>query len=950
MREAEFSDALFSHHTLSYLDPITTGLADRSPSSRHVIIDQMLLWKLRREASNRFGGETVLQQLLDKQACSAEHRPELQYIHGKEQSTSSDTSPDIFELPVAGHETEPNWQGPLQSTRALQDQADVVVSLKPQSLDDEYRRLWDLLVQREEEFVAAARRIAEPMYAQEQTRSCESKALNLSRTLPGAVASSDVPSTSRRLPFLPRLVDQVQRDDPAGSQRSHAHKHPVVAQHSALSSPRTNTADGGMAKRAFPRSLARELAGKPAAASPNVGRCSPVDENAPQTGNLQDATPKKREPEHAPRVALMSLSSGDRLTPLAEPGAPNSGSLLDYIDALERTWTAIQPTSPANLVNNSSENINEECGAFTGSSAVKVGDATSRVGKPTIPANGATRHPVAHITLQERFQKALAEIQRDDAVASPSRQPDNCNLPSDNVPMRKSIATFKTTSDRAVAIEAHHQSKQDSANKLSNTTPTPASVGAANGTSPSQVLNCIRSSPGELAARLIAGSDFDDESSDFTQTPIKSTIEDSEEALLYLVHCSSNGSQGGVVPLKTISEPIADDEPETARTIVPNEEEVVGQGDDASWATSSIDDGNVKPPLTIILEGREVTVRIKVTPDKQQQVGKASSGQAKSTSARSSVSSRFTETNGTENRNIGKAPINAKFPNKLCSILSKKQYQSIIKWDDTLGGIVMLDKRRFIEEVMPRYFTSTVSAEDSIKSFYRQLNYYGFESVKDPAVISAPVAQARYFVNRDRSIACAADVCKVLRYTPRPTTKRSTKAQSKKRRSTTAASSNKRKQQHARGYAGSSIRRGNKRLRARWGAVNADDAIAVPNLDKSHGGASTAGAPAGMPREVVDPSAGADKPSSQKQSPTTTDASARQSADSQGGSVENNPVYDKFELKFMDGDILDMISMEESVGSLCDTPVHTSSEYPKRMSHYGPRTKRTRSTRNALPR
>lgn len=940
-----------------YLDAIAIGLADRSATNRHVIIDQMLLWKLRRATASRCGGESVLQHLLDKQASSSQHYPQLQPLHGKEQSAGSDTSPDVFELPVAGHETEPNWQAPLQSTGALEDQKDAGIRLEPVSLDDESRRLWELLVQKEEDFVATAGRIAEPAYSQGHTNPgiCERKALNLSTTSsPHAVettarepAPSDARSTIRRLPFLPRLIDQVQREDPAGAQTGHTEKHTITAQRSVLSSPRNDRAEGGLAKREFPRSLARELAGKAAAASPVVGHCSPIDENSPQVGNLQDATPKKRDPEHATRVALMSLSSGDRLTPLAEPGAPNSGSLLDYIDALERTWTAIQPTSPASLVNHLSESIKGERAALSGSCEVNGDDATARVRNPTIPANGAARHPrTAQITLQERFQKALAEIKRDDAAASTSRQLDTCNLPADNLPMRRSTATFKNTNDRALASETHHQTKQDLAIRLSDTTPTHASVETANGASPSQVL---RSSPGELASRLIASHEFDDESSDFTQTPMKSAIEDSEEALLYLVHCS-NGSHGGVAPLKSINEPIADQEAQTAHTIAPSQEEAVGH-DSVNWATSSGEDGSIKPPLTIILEGREVTVRIKVTPDKQQQVDKVSTGQAKSTRARS-VSSRFPEASSTENRNVGKAPINAKFPNKLCSILLKKQYQSIIKWDDTLGGIVMLDKRRFIEEVMPRYFTSTVSAEDSIKSFYRQLNYYGFESVKDPAVITVPIPHARYFINRDRSIACAADVCKVLRYTPRPTAKRSLKAQPKKRRST-AASSNKRKHQHARGYTGSSIRRENKRQRARWGEVNTEEKLTAPKLDKSRVGASNAGAPrmtAGVLNEVVDPSPGDDRPSAQSQPPTNADASTRKSANSLVVSVENNHVDDKFELKFMDGDILDMISMEESVGSPCDTPVHTFSEYPKRISYYGQRTKRTRSTSTALPR
>lgn len=140
---------------------------------------------------------------------------------------------------------------------------------------------------------------------------------------------------------------------------------------------------------------------------------------------------------------------------------------------------------------------------------------------------------------------------------------------------------------------------------------------------------------------------------------------------------------------------------------------------------------------------------------------------------------------GDGSRNVGKTPHNAKFPGKLHKILTTMEYKHIIAWDDTFSGIVVKDKDLFLKQIMPDHFNSSAPGDEAMKTFYRQLNYYGFQSVKDVRhdLKVKPIEGARYFVNRDASIKSVHHVTQVLRYTPRHQGCQKSKQHKKRRRS-----------------------------------------------------------------------------------------------------------------------------------------------------------------------
>lgn len=138
-------------------------------------------------------------------------------------------------------------------------------------------------------------------------------------------------------------------------------------------------------------------------------------------------------------------------------------------------------------------------------------------------------------------------------------------------------------------------------------------------------------------------------------------------------------------------------------------------------------------------------------------------------------------------RNIGKTPKNAKFPGKLREILTTKQYEHIIAWDDNLSGIIVKDGSLFLSEIAPYFFCSNSPGDGPLDLFYRQLNYYGFKRVKDlhvlPELNVEPIAGARYFINRDPSIKSVHDLTNVKRYIPEQQRSQKAKQARKRRRS-----------------------------------------------------------------------------------------------------------------------------------------------------------------------
>lgn len=73
-----------------------------------------------------------------------------------------------------------------------------------------------------------------------------------------------------------------------------------------------------------------------------------------------------------------------------------------------------------------------------------------------------------------------------------------------------------------------------------------------------------------------------------------------------------------------------------------------------------------------------------------------------------------------------KRPRLAPFPNKLQDIVLNNS--DVVTWDNRSRALVVLDPKRLTSEVMPRYF-NTNGGDGLLKSFTRQLNYYGFHRI-----------------------------------------------------------------------------------------------------------------------------------------------------------------------------------------------------------------------------
>lgn len=73
-----------------------------------------------------------------------------------------------------------------------------------------------------------------------------------------------------------------------------------------------------------------------------------------------------------------------------------------------------------------------------------------------------------------------------------------------------------------------------------------------------------------------------------------------------------------------------------------------------------------------------------------------------------------------------KRPRLAPFPNKLQEIVAGNP--DVVTWDERTRALVVRDPRRLSAEIMPKYF-NTNGGDGLLKSFTRQLNYYGFHRV-----------------------------------------------------------------------------------------------------------------------------------------------------------------------------------------------------------------------------
>lgn len=97
---------------------------------------------------------------------------------------------------------------------------------------------------------------------------------------------------------------------------------------------------------------------------------------------------------------------------------------------------------------------------------------------------------------------------------------------------------------------------------------------------------------------------------------------------------------------------------------------------------------------------------------------------------------------------------NLRFPDKLVRVI--QNYSHILNWEPTARAIVLLDRSAFETQVFPMYF----GGKTSLKSFHRQLNYYGFEVRK--------CSQGRkIYINRDPTVTSLADFKRLVRLRPK---------------------------------------------------------------------------------------------------------------------------------------------------------------------------------------
>ncbi|KAJ8604784.1 hypothetical protein CTAYLR_001044 [Chrysophaeum taylorii] len=99
-----------------------------------------------------------------------------------------------------------------------------------------------------------------------------------------------------------------------------------------------------------------------------------------------------------------------------------------------------------------------------------------------------------------------------------------------------------------------------------------------------------------------------------------------------------------------------------------------------------------------------------------------------------------------------------RFPEKLVELLSDPGLAEVIRWESK--ALVVLDARRFVNEIVPQYFSGTRTK--SLKSFHRQLNYYGFEVQR-----GASISCLKSYVHRDPTILHVHDLLRLTRYRPK---------------------------------------------------------------------------------------------------------------------------------------------------------------------------------------
>lgn len=100
----------------------------------------------------------------------------------------------------------------------------------------------------------------------------------------------------------------------------------------------------------------------------------------------------------------------------------------------------------------------------------------------------------------------------------------------------------------------------------------------------------------------------------------------------------------------------------------------------------------------------------------------------------------------------------SRFPGMIVNVLSKKEYRSIVRWDPKYRAIIITDLKEFSDKILEAHFIK-------MRSFHRQLNYYGFEIHKAPALLRPC---AKMFVNKDPSICQLSDIARLHRHKSRP--------------------------------------------------------------------------------------------------------------------------------------------------------------------------------------
>lgn len=100
-----------------------------------------------------------------------------------------------------------------------------------------------------------------------------------------------------------------------------------------------------------------------------------------------------------------------------------------------------------------------------------------------------------------------------------------------------------------------------------------------------------------------------------------------------------------------------------------------------------------------------------------------------------------------------------RFPAKLVEILSDKSLSDVIRWEPDTRAVVLSDARRFVAEVVPKYFAAHQAK--SLKTFHRQLNYYGFEVLRSSH-------RGKTYVNRDPQVKSLDDFHRLFRHRSKP--------------------------------------------------------------------------------------------------------------------------------------------------------------------------------------